>query len=198
MPDYTINIIWEKIDIQNIIRRTVIINKRHLDIFERIYNDYKKIIYNFLLIKTSNNADVATDVLSETFCAVLESMERAVKIKNMKSYLIRISYRKLCDYLRKKYHDENYHKYFDTPEKLDDSMAEDLHEKQQVLLVNMAIDNLKPVYKNVLRSAYIENKSQDEIASELNRSLSSVESILVRARKKLRVELLKLKGFGNG
>ena len=81
---------------------------------------------------------------------------------------------------------------------MDDKLSEELHTKEQLLLVNVAMENLKPLFKDVLKLKYIEEKSQNEIAGIVNKSVSAVETLLVRAKKQLRIELKKIKGFGNG
>jgi len=171
------------------------IRKKDPSVFEDLYNEYKTVVYNYLLIKTKNDTDAAKDVLSETFCSVMETADNIKHEGNIKSYLFQLANRRLSDYLRKKYHEKDYDKYFDINEETADNLIDDLHTKEQLLMVNLAIDNLKPVYQNILRLKYFEEKSQNEIAEIINKTVSAVESLLVRARKQLKKELDKLEGF---
>lgn len=173
------------------------IKKKDPAVFEDLYKEYKTVIYNYLLIKTRNDHDTVKDVLSETFCSVIDSAEKISSCKNLKSFLFQLAFRRLNDHLRKKYHDKNYDKYFDITEESADNMTEEAHKKEQLLMVNLAVDNLKPVYRDVLRLKYFEEKSQNEIAEIMNKSVSSVESLLVRARIDLKNELKNFKGFMN-
>jgi RNA polymerase sigma factor (sigma-70 family) len=173
------------------------IRDRDPSVFEDLYREYNIAIYNFLLIKTRGDVDVANDVLSDTFCSLMDSFDKIKNTENVEGYLIQIAYRRLCDFLRKKYHDDDYQKYFEVNEKMEDTITEDLHKKEQLMLVNLAMEKLNPAFKNVLKLRYLEEKSQNEISEIMNRSVSSVETLLVRAKKQLRAELKKLKGFVN-
>jgi RNA polymerase sigma-70 factor, ECF subfamily len=173
------------------------LNKRDPEAFESLYKEYKTIVYNYLLIKTKGDADVSKDILSETFCSLMENAGKIKNLDKMKNFLLLIANRRLNDFLRKKYRIEKYDKYLKTEEKMDDIMAENLHTKKQLLLVNMAIDDLKPLFKDILKLKYIEEKSQKEISLLINKTESSVETLLVRARKQLRIKLKKIKGFIN-
>ena len=64
--------------------------------------------------------------------------------------------------------------------------------QEKVLMLNLALDKLDENYKKVLQLKYNELKSQKEIAKILNKSISAVESLLFKARKKLKVELSKI------
>ncbi len=173
------------------------LKKRDPEAFESLYKEYKTIVYNYLLIKTKGDADVSKDILSETFCSLMENADNIKNIDKIKSFLLVLANRRLCDFLRKKYRVEKYDKYFNTEEKMNDTMAENLHTKEQLLLVNMAMDELNPLFKKILKLRYLEEKSQKEIALLINRTVSSVETLLVRARKQLKIKLKKNKGFIN-
>ena len=58
-------------------------------------------------------------------------------------------------------------------------------------MLNMALENLNDQYKKVIKLKYIEHKSQKEIAQIINKSVVAVESLLFKARKKLKTELKK-------
>ena len=173
------------------------LRNRDPEIFETLYNDYKIIIYNYLLVKTKGNIEVSKDVLSDTFCSIFDSANKIKNISNIKGWLIQIANRRLYDYLRKEYHDKKYTQYFEVNEDIDNDLTDELHKKQQLLLVNIAIDSLKQIYKDVIRLKYMEKKTQKEIAKIINKSESSVESLLIRAKKALKNELKQIKGFVN-
>ncbi len=171
------------------------LNDNDLAYLEYLYKEYKTVIYNYLIIKTKNDIDASNDVLSETFCSIINSLDRIKNFDNIKGYLLKIADRRLSDFLRKKYHDKNYNKYFDAAGKMEDALADDLHTKEQLLMVNLAMDKLKPLFREVIRLKHIEERSQNEIAGITGKSVSAVETLLVRARKQLRIELKKIKGF---
>lgn len=59
-------------------------------------------------------------------------------------------------------------------------------------LVTKALDRLNPPFSTVLRKYYLEEKSVDDIASEMAASPAAVKTWLHRARQKMRDALVKL------
>jgi RNA polymerase sigma-70 factor (ECF subfamily) len=165
------------------------INQRDSAELEKLYHMYKRKIYNYLLIKTNGNIDTANEILCETFCSVLESAPKLKNTKNINSWLMQIACRRLNDYLRKNYRNKKYYKYF-YPETYDENnIIEELETKKQILLVNNAIENIKPDYKKILKLKYIEKKSLKEISKLQKKSISSITSTITRARKEIKKQL---------
>ena len=58
--------------------------------------------------------------------------------------------------------------------------------------MNIALENLKPEYSDILRLKYIEEKSQKELSDIYKKTESSIESLLFRAREALKKEMKKI------
>ena len=73
-------------------------------------------------------------------------------------------------------------------------VADDLEKNQEALMVDMAMNNLKDTYKEVIKLKYIEKKSLNEISKKLGKTVSSINNLLLRARAELRNEFKKVAG----
>ena len=69
---------------------------------------------------------------------------------------------------------------------------DNIEDNEKVIMLDLAMNNIKPRYKKILELKYIEKKSQKDIAKLLNKSRSSVESLIYRAREELKKELKRL------
>jgi len=164
-------------------------------VFTKLFNKYKVRIYNYLLLKSKLNNDIANEVLCDTFYYAWLSISSLSNTKNLCYWLITIAGRRLSDYLRKVYRDDKYLKFFIEPENYVDKTIEKMHNKKQALLINIALGNIKPLYKKILKLRYYENKTQKEISKIFNTTEASVQCRLYRARIALKKELKKTKGF---
>jgi len=176
------------------------LRKRDSQSFIILYNKYKKRVYNYLLIKTNLNRDIADEVFCDTFYYAWISISKIKNTKNLYYWLITIACRKLSDYLRRQYKEENYIKYFIGNIKDDeqiDRLNDYIYNKKLILMVNIALDNIKPLYRKLLKLKYYEKKSQKEIAVVLDTTEASVQCKLYRARRALKNVLKRSKYFIN-
>ena len=165
---------------------------RDPETFKKLYEEYGKKVFNFLLIKTNGDEIMAEELASQTFFCVLESAPKLKKAQGLQAWIFRIASRRFYDSLRKKYREKEYVEKNNEEAISHDNNMEDLMLKEKVLMLNLALDKLDDDYKKVLQLKYNELKSQKEIAKILNRSISAVESLLFKARKKLKAELSKI------
>jgi len=160
--------------------------------FKKIYEEYGKKVYNFLLIKTNGDEIMAEELASQTFYSLLESAPKLKKAQGLQACIYRIAIRRFYDSLRKKYKEKNYIEMTSENTISDDKHLEDLILKEKVLMLNMALEKINPDYKKILQLKYNEHKSQKQIAKIMKKSISAVESLLFKARKKLKIELNKI------
>jgi RNA polymerase sigma-70 factor (ECF subfamily) len=167
------------------------------EMVEKVYHACKKNIFNYLLIKTRGNNELAKELLHNTFCSVIESAPKVKNMENIPAWLLRIAHRRMIDFRRKRLREK---KYFDKVKQQEKSRQEYIamhmddksDKKRRVLLLHMAIDALNPDYRKIVRLKYFEEKKVDEIASLIGRSSKSVESMLFRARNNLKNHMLVL------
>jgi RNA polymerase sigma-70 factor (ECF subfamily) len=144
---------------------------------EKILNYINKII---------GNVDNSRDIVQDTFLACFQNIDRIDK-QYLLAWLYRTAHNKAINFVKK-------HKrivYGDVPEVVHHDNVED--EIQQAKLreaVQLAFTKIKPKYAMLLDLQYYQMKSYKEIAEITNLTVPAVESLLVRAKKKLK-EILK-------
>ncbi len=162
--------------------------------FSRLYKEYKDKIFSFLIIKANGNINIAEEVLCDTFHSAIESAPKLKTNSNIKSWLFKIASRRLADYFRKLYKDNNFYDVYDDMEPFYSNyhITNDVFTKQEeTYLVNFAFNKLKDSYRDIIRLKYIENKSLKEISNITNKNHSTINSLLQRARVVLKKEFKK-------
>ena len=64
--------------------------------------------------------------------------------------------------------------------------------KERIILMNIAMDNIKPIYKQILTMKYIEDRTVKEISTTIDKSAKATESMLKRARDSLKTEIRRI------
>ena len=161
-------------------------------IFEKLYSGYKNKVYNYLYQKTGGNSALTDELFSDVFFSAYKSVNKLKNSRNLLNWLIQISNYRFYDYLRKAYRDKK---------KLDKIKAkiwhstdilDSLKSKERMAFIDIAIEELKQSYKDVIRLRYKENKKINEIALIFNKNINAIEVLLTRARKALKQQVDKL------
>jgi RNA polymerase sigma-70 factor (ECF subfamily) len=162
--------------------------------FARLYREYKDKIINFILIKTGGNINIAEEVSCETFHSALKSAPTLKNTDNLNNWLLKIASRRLNDHFKKLYREKKYHCSYDDLKLTASDFCIHTHYllKQKSHHINEAIDNLNERYKTVIRLKYIEKKAIKDIAFIMNKSTTSINSILERARASLKKKILEI------
>ncbi len=172
-----------------------LIRERDPVIFKKIYNEYKKNIYSFLIIKAKGNKEIAVEVFCDTIHSALDSAPKLKNCENISGWLIRIASRRLNDYFRKHYQEKKYKANITYDPAVEDDSIEKIIIQQKKFLMNSAMEIIPDIYKKVLILKYIDNKSEKEIAKIINNTISSVENLLFKARKRLKNKISKIGGY---
>lgn len=166
-------------------------------IFERIYNEYKDMIYNYLMILT-NDRSIANEVFSNTMYSALRSIKNLKNDKNIYQWFLRIAKNRYFDYLREIYRDKK------IKNRLKVNINEDMEkndypntiEKEtKIKLLNLALKNIKPEYSDIIKYKYFNGLSHEEIAKKTNKSKDASESLLNRAIHAIRKEFKELSDY---
>jgi RNA polymerase sigma-70 factor (ECF subfamily) len=161
--------------------RKVKINPR---LFEELYKRYRNQIYNYFWYRTGRQKEVAEDLMQETFLRAFLYLNRfKVKKHPYIAYLSTIAHNILVNYYRSKrmiplsYLGED----FDAPVDIQRSL------EKKIELENLwkTIQELPPLWKDILLMKYKRNMSIREIGRIVGKSENAVKLILSRARKKL-------------
>ena len=178
--------IWTDEDIQKI-------RIRDPEIFEKVYKEYRVKLFNFLIIKTNGDEHAAEDILSETIYSALLSAPNIKNKEKIFPWLLKIAQNRFYDHLRKEYKNKDLNEKIQENHKINiDNKNEEIGDNEKSIMLDIALNNVKQKYRKILELKYIEKKSQKEIAKIMNKSRSSIESLIYRAREVLKKELKKL------
>lgn len=121
-------------------------------------------------------ADVADDILQETFCRFLSRKPPVMDELQTRSYLFRIATNLLHDRRRGRLDEP-------APQASEDGLAPDL-DVEAHLDMRSAMRQMKARERELLWLAYVEGMKHTEIAASLGLSALSIRSLLFRARQK--------------
>ena len=141
--------------------------------FRRLYEATSRPLWGYLH-HASGHADVADDLLQETYCRFLSRKTPAMDAAQLKSYLFRIASNLLRDRFRRR-------EEMDGAEPGECGVEQD---EEARLDVQAAMRQLKPRERELLWLAYVEGMSHTEIAAATGLSALSIRILLYRARRK--------------
>ncbi|MBN1903917.1 MAG: sigma-70 family RNA polymerase sigma factor [Deltaproteobacteria bacterium] len=158
--------------------------------FRELLNRHQNAVYGFALRLLNGDTQEAEDVAQETFLRLFRVSGNYHPSASLKTFLFRIA-RNLCiDFFRKKRPDM-LGELPDTPEK--DTPLDLLEKAIDTDRLEKSIRKLPVNQRTALLLRHNEQMNYNQISEVMNLSISAVESLLVRARQKLRLELLKNK-----
>src|SRR5215831_16806414 len=151
------------------------------DSFFRLYEKTARPIWVFLWRKTGN-AQLADDLLQETYYRFLRSRVECESEAHRRNYLFRIAANVANDNFR----DCRPHVSLSEGE-MESIVADKGHAEhsQQRRDVGLAMSRLPARQRDALWLAYVEGSSHEEIADILGLRVSSIKVLLFRARRKL-------------
>lgn len=163
------------------------------DAFKELVSLFSDRIYNTSLGLVQNSED-AEDISQEVFIEVFRSISNFRKESSLSTWIYRITINKCINFLRKKkrkkrfgyitslFTNENGNK--DIPDFLHPGVVVENEERSKVLF--SAISRLKENQKVAFTLFNIDGKNYKEIAEIMSTSVSSVESLIHRAKMNLR------------
>jgi RNA polymerase sigma-70 factor (ECF subfamily) len=159
--------------------------------FGLIYDSFAQRIFKFIRLKIQNRQE-AEDVLQDVFVKAYRGLG-SLKIKdlNFNAWLYKIASNTINDHFRKVYRtpdilaiDENFDLADNKP-----SLQKQLEVKSDMEGLQLTLNKLPPLYKQVLELRYLQEFSLAEIAKILNKSNLSVRLLQYRALKKIHIIL---------
>lgn len=179
------------------VQRDLALIKRASDGDQRAYAElmsyYREPLY-YMLLKMCNNPYDAEDLTIEAFGKAFRYLDKYSENYAFSTWLFKIAANNCVDFLRKKNKqpmciDSDLQdfaaNYGGHPDK-DQILPEDtIIEKQRVKMMHWAVAQLRPKYRTLVELRYFEEYSYEEIAQELNISLSNVKIQLFRAKDML-------------
>ena len=167
--------------------------------YNTLLNDYQQKVFATCISFIPNKED-AEDVAQEVFLEVFKSVKKFKRNSKLSTWIYKITTNKCLEFIRKKKAKKRF-AYMQTI--LGNEVPLDkttyfteinhpgvlLENKEKTAIIYKAIDSLPKNQKIVFTLAKIDGKSYQEIVEITGKSLSSVESIMFRAKKNLKEKL---------
>ena len=171
------------------------------DAFRILVNTHHKKVINICLsfVTIPNDAE---DVAQEVFIEMFRSIKSFRKEASVSTWLYRMAVNKSLDFIRQSKRLKRGSGKVAAMEKSDieklpvthkQLASDEIEQKERNAVLYSAIDQLPERQKNALLLSHIKELKQQEVADIMNTSVSSVESLLIRAKRKLKEILLRHK-----
>ena len=159
--------------------------------FVQLIKDYKDglILY---LNGIVGNIYTAEELTEDTFVRIITKKPKFRGKSSFKTWLYAIGRNVAIDYLR--------HASKTSMVYLDDGIADEINleesyiKEERKIIIHRALSKLSPDYRQVLWLVYFEEFTNKEAAAVMRRSVHTIETLLYRARQKMKKELEK-EGF---
>ncbi|NOT76161.1 MAG: RNA polymerase sigma factor [Cyclobacteriaceae bacterium] len=174
------------------------LRERNESAFRQLVDSYKNSIYNASL-GIVQNTDEAEDIAQEVFIEVIHSIHHFKGESKLSTWIYRIAVTKSLEQIRKKKRQKRFgfmirlfqgdanSSSIDVPDFVHPGVLMENRERAAILF--KAIDSLTENQKVAFTLNKIDDMSYEEIASVMNVSLSSVESLIHRAKVNLQKKL---------
>ena len=151
--------------------------------------------YSTLLFRVAHsvlrNPTEAEDVVQDTFVRVMEHKRALPDIRDLRVWLVRITWNLALDRRRRIRPDQLAETFAFSLAGRNTPADVALHEARELALVFRAIDRLPRAERQVLLLSAIEDLDTRELAQVLNKSESAIRALIFRARTRLRERLMK-------
>ena len=160
-------------------------SKKELPSFDNLLNSNWDYVYNYLLKKTSNEY-ISEEITIKSFSKAFEKIKMYDPKYNFKTWLISIAKNNYSDYLRKKKL-----LFKEVSSQKIESIVSEINPEQHMINrenydnLNSKIDELKPMYRDMIKYRYLEDLSIQEISKKLNQPVNTVKIKIFRAKKLL-------------
>jgi len=132
-----------------------------------------------------NDADVAEDIVQDQFVYLWENKQRLASVASIKAYLFKSVKNKSINFLKKQYH-SNAVGELDKNSVTEPFASIDLLEEAELIsLLEKALEGLPVRYRTIFTMKRFGEMTNQEVASNLNISVKTVEAQMTIAMKKL-------------
>ncbi len=168
----------------------------HPNNFQNVYNQYHILVYNVALQYVQNVED-AEEITQDVFIQIHVSLEKFEEKSTVKTWLYRITINKCLDFIKHKNSKKRFfifgNKSQNENEYLNSSNFEHpgilLENKEKAAQLYAVINELSENQKTAFILSKIDGLSNPEISEIMQLSISSVESLIFRAKLTLKEKL---------
>jgi len=160
--------------------------------YAELMSRYKDSIY-FMLLKMVNNRDDADDLTIEAFGKAFKNLHQYTHDYAFSTWLFKIATNNCIDFIRRKrkmtfsidqgVENENGSEMQFEIKSTSLDPEERMIKRQKAVLMREVVEKLKPRYRRLVELRYFQERSYEEIATELQLPLGTVKAQLFRARE---------------
>ncbi len=151
--------------------------------FDNLLSTNWDYVYNFLL-KKSKDDFLSEEITIQSFSKAFEKIHLFNEEYKFKTWIVSIAKNQLNDYLKKKkIRFENIENIKSESFKNNFNPEEELINKERYNYLNEKIDELKPMYKEIIKLKYIEDLSINQISEKLNQPVNTIKIKIYRAKR---------------
>lgn len=168
----------------------IIINelrKGNKDVFQSVFYEYYPLLAKFAH-RYINDADICEDLIQDVFTSLWEKRQ-GISILSLKAYLFTAIKNKCQDYLRH-LNVRDKHDVFLIEAYFESSGETHIHSELSEK-INRILHDLPENMRLIFKQKYLNGHSASEIAEDMDVSVNTVNTQLKRAKKKIRLELLR-------
>ncbi|MCD6347170.1 MAG: RNA polymerase sigma factor [Bacteroidales bacterium] len=157
--------------------------------FRQLVETYQQMVINTAL-GFVGNIENANDIAQEVFLEIFRSIHSFREQSALSTWIYRITITRSLNYIRReKRFSGQLHESADESSSLSDNPEQKLEEADRKMILHNAINRLPKNQQIALTLHNFEDLPYKEIARVMNRSVSSVEALIFRARKNLQKKL---------
>jgi RNA polymerase sigma-70 factor (ECF subfamily) len=161
--------------------------RRDPEAVRRLLDEVAPIVFGYLYARVGGDEPVAEDLLQETLFEAVRSASSFRGDSALSTWLCTIARRRLARHYESERRTEAARSGLRLALAPDPDLESDTFERQDEVV--RALGRIPPTYRQVLVLKYLDARSVEEVASEMGRSRVQVQSLLQRARDRLRQEL---------
>lgn len=160
------------------------------NIFEQIYNDYKKRML-FVANRVLHDQYEAEDAVHNALIGIAKNIDTIKKLESDKvgSYILTAAYNAALNLAKAKFNENKYYSGNVLNKLSDDDFFEKLQIRERYDEVITVIDSLKPIFRDVLYLHYVLDLSPKKIGDLLKRKPRTVEKQIERGKQMLLAKL---------
>ncbi len=160
--------------------------------FGAIYDKYAPKIYRYLFLKLGGLKVEAEDLTHEVFLSAWKNMDSFnLRGAPFSSYLYKIARNATIDYWRTKHQTVDIEVVPEETFSENPNVGEQIDLSDDLALMRRCIASLEPTYQDVLIMKFVDDMSNHEIATALDKTEGAVRVIQHRALKQLKKEVEK-------
>lgn len=160
--------------------------------FTNLYYAYKDKLFGFAMSIT-NSSTKAEDIVQDVFLKIWKNRSSIAEVENINAFIFRVAQNQIIDELRKFAKEQltfSSADYIINKEDGDANPIEDLMKKEVREKIEEAINLLPPQQKRIYTLHNDKGYKYEEIASELNLSVSTIRNHMSQAINNIRKQLL--------